>query len=85
MGTEPRSESEGGIRVVEETENTDKTGGQREKHHSAQTTLSRDPEANYFTGRSHWLKVPDQFFPHLGFLPLEMPAAESGIGLAIIV
>ena len=40
MGTEPRSESEGGIRVVEETENTDKTGGQREKHHSAQKTLS---------------------------------------------
>lgn len=35
MGTEPRSESESGIRAVEETENTDKSSGQREKHHSA--------------------------------------------------
>lgn len=82
MGTEPRLESESGIRVVEEIENTDKSGGQGEKHHSA---MSWDPEANYFTGYSHWLKVPDQFFPRLGFLPLGMPAAEPGIGHAVIV
>lgn len=35
MGMEPRSESESRTSVVEENENTDKSSGQGEKHHSA--------------------------------------------------
>lgn len=35
IGTESRLESVSGIRVVQEIENTDKSGGPGEKHHSA--------------------------------------------------